>query len=93
MGSLNFDPRSILLNTEMGLFVESPPVGNRFSESLETSLPDVAYRVALNSDGKTRWYWEPENEEHEVYTSEPQASMSRRLMANLYKLVPIEGQL
>ncbi len=93
VGSLNFDPRSILLNTEMGLFVESPPVGNRFSESLETSLPDVAYRVALNSDGKTRWYWEPENEEHEVYTSEPQASMSRRLMANLYKLVPIEGQL
>ncbi|MEP0203018.1 MAG: phospholipase D family protein [Halioglobus sp.] len=93
VGSLNFDPRSLLLNTEMGLFVESPILGRQFSNSLNTELHKTAYRVALNADGKTRWYWEPEDDEHEMYTSEPQASVGRRIMTNLYKLVPIEGQL
>ncbi|MEP4485137.1 MAG: phospholipase D family protein [Halioglobus sp.] len=93
VGSLNFDPRSLLLNTEMGLFVESPILGRQFSNSLNTELHKAAYRVALNADGKTRWYWEPENGEDEVYTSEPQASVGRRIMTNMYKLVPIEDQL
>jgi len=93
IGSLNIDPRSLLLNTEMGLFVDSPKLGQSFSDSLVTELPKTAYRLALNADGKTRWHWEPEGEEHEVYTSEPQASIGRRFLTSLYKLVPIEGQL
>jgi putative cardiolipin synthase len=93
VGSLNFDPRSLLLNTEMGLFVESPTLGSAFAKTLLASLSDVTYRVALDSDGTIRWYWEPENGTPEVSTSEPLASLGRRLLAKLYRLVPIEGQL
>lgn len=93
VGSLNFDPRSILLNTEMGLFVESPTLGSRFTQSVLEALPESTFRVSLDADDKTRWYWEPDGQQHEVYTSEPLASMGRRFMATLYKLVPIEGQL
>jgi len=93
VGSLNFDPRSILLNTEMGLFIESPTLGSGFTQSILEALPEATFRVSLDADGKTRWYWAPDGQPHEVYTSEPLASMGRRFMATLYKLVPIEGQL
>ena len=92
IGSLNFDPRSLLINSEMGLFIESPEVGQAFTDRLLTDLKRTTYRVELDEQGSIVWRYDFE-ETHEIETSEPQASWSRRFMTNVYRLLPIEGQL
>jgi len=92
IGSLNFDPRSLLINTEMGLFIESPEVGQAFANRLLGDLDRTTYRVELDKHGTIIWRYDFE-ERHEVETSEPQASWGRRFMTNVYRLLPIEGQL
>ena len=76
----------------MGLFIESPEVGQAFTDSLLTDLKRTTYRVELDEQGSIVWRYDFE-ETHEIETSEPQASWSRRFMTNVYRLLPIEGQL
>lgn len=57
IGSLNFDPRSFSLNTEMGIVFDSPALiaemGKLFA--LETA-PDFSYRVHWDAEtGRLRW--------------------------------------
>jgi putative cardiolipin synthase len=47
VGSFNFDPRSQLLNTEMGLVIESPTLARRLAATFDTVVPLVAYEVRL----------------------------------------------
>ncbi len=92
VGSLNFDPRSIVINTEMGLFIESDDIGERFARLVMESVEQVSYRVELDDRGKLRWVYD-QGGEREVTDREPEASWGRRAMVNLYRLLPIEGQL
>jgi putative cardiolipin synthase len=91
IGSLNFDPRSILINTEMGLFVESEEVGERFAELLREDLATVTYEVTLNDQDQLRWVYR-QGDVEERTTKEPQSSWWQRMQARLYRLLP-EGQL
>jgi putative cardiolipin synthase len=92
IGSLNFDPRSILINTEMGLFIDSVEVGGVFTQRLLDGLPRVTWKVDLDDKGKLRWTYAWDGE-RQVLHEEPQASWGRRFMAGLYGILPIEGQL
>jgi putative cardiolipin synthase len=48
IGSLNLDPRSAHLNTELALFIESPTLANATASLIErTMAPDSSYRVTL----------------------------------------------
>jgi putative cardiolipin synthase len=91
IGSLNLDPRSIDINTEMGLFLGSPSIARRFAEAVEEDLPATTYRVAL-TDGKLRWHFENDGESV-VLTKEPQTGIWRRFASGFYRILPIEGQL
>ncbi len=91
IGSLNFDPRSILINTEMGLFIDNADVGEPFAELIMGSLPQVAYRVTVNDDDQLRWLYQQDGT-RELLKKEPEASWWRRTQAMFYRLVP-EGQL
>jgi len=92
VGSLNFDPRSLLINSEMGLFIDSPDLGEAFTGRLLEEIPRVTYRVSLDENDAIRWTYQYGDIE-EIETREPQASWGRRAMANFYRLLPIEGQL
>jgi putative cardiolipin synthase len=92
IGSLNFDPRSIFLNTEMGIFIESKELGGLFTEGALEALPRVAYRVTLDEDGDLQWLFD-DGVEREVWRKEPQTGWGRRFKAGFYRLLPIEGQL
>lgn len=92
VGSLNFDPRSILINTEMGLFIESYDLGAVFTVRLFQALSRTTYRVDLDENDQLRWTYQYDDE-REVLHEEPQASWSRRFMAGFYGILPIEGQL
>ncbi|MGI9344474.1 MAG: phospholipase D family protein, partial [Gammaproteobacteria bacterium] len=91
VGSLNLDPRSIDINTEMGVFLESPTIARKFAEELDQELPAAAYRAVLE-DGNLRWRYE-HGEYKETLKREPQSGFWRRFSSGFYGILPIEGQL
>jgi len=92
VGSLNFDPRSVFINTEMGIFIESADLGGPFTEQALATLPEAAYRVTLDESGQLLWTYD-NGVEREVWRKEPQTSWGRRFKAGFYRILPIEGQL
>ena len=91
VGSLNLDPRSIDINTEMGIFVHSPEISRGFARQFDEDLRINTYRVLLDDD-KLRWRYE-NGDELEIETKEPQSGFWRRFSAGFYRILPIEGQL
>ena len=91
IGSLNLDPRSIDINTEMGVLIDNAELSGGLAEKFFQNLPSFAYRVTENENGKLRWTTVIDGEKI-VETSEPQASRWLRFKAFLFKIFP-EGQL
>ncbi len=92
IGSLNLDPRSIDLNSEMSLRIDSPAFASQLVENAEANLPPYVYRVELEPDGDKIWRHGSGSDEI-VLTSEPDASTLSRLIAWLAAILPVEGQL
>lgn len=92
IGSLNFDPRSLLINSEMGLFIDTELGVSRLRESIEQELPRVSYRVDLDEASNTRWTYQYEDE-FVVLDKSPQTSWWRRFSAGFIGLLPLEDQL
>ncbi|MEE4660320.1 MAG: phospholipase D family protein [Halieaceae bacterium] len=92
LGSVNLDPRSLEINSELVIFIDSPQLSRRLLSFLESDLPQLTWRLELNEDNRLRWHYQSGDVE-EVRSGEPGASLWRRLQANLYRLLPIEGQL
>lgn len=90
IGSFNFDPRSIALNTEMGVLFRDAGLTAEVRQEFATHTgPTHAYRLTLD-DGTLTWMAEP-NEEPQY--NEPGASYWRRLVATVTGFLPIESQL
>jgi len=92
VGSFNLDPRSLYLNTEMGMEVESEALAESMATSILDSLPDFAYKLRLSRKNKLQWLLLTAGVE-EVITTEPQTSLWRRFLTKLMSLLPIEGQM
>ncbi|MCP3869208.1 MAG: phospholipase D family protein [Gammaproteobacteria bacterium] len=95
VGSFNFDPRSIEVNTEIGLLIYSTDLAERLIEFLNSGIdPSNSYRVALEkkATGKgSRLAWISEQEGQEVREyKDPQAGFRRRLSAWFISWLPIE---
>jgi putative cardiolipin synthase len=99
VGSLNLDPRSLQLNTEIGVLFESAELAGGFLDAVDALLPGHAYRVELvppgpGNDGRAGIQWRSREQGRELrYDSEPQASLWRRLGVWFLSLLPIESQL
>ena len=89
VGSFNFDPRSLQLNTEMGLMIESPRLAQQTSHSFDQTIPAQAYRVSLNAQGQLRWH-SGVGDPAPVYDTEPQSRWHQRLSLWFLGLLPIE---
>lgn len=92
VGSLNFDPRSAYINTEMGMAFESSAIVDRMVSELETVLEDVAWQLRLDEDGELEWV-ERTGGASSVFHDEPQTTSGQRFTTDLLSLLPIEGQL
>jgi putative cardiolipin synthase len=56
IGSMNLDPRSIQINSEMGVIVESPGLAAQLARAMERDMSkDNAWRVTLDANGQIRW--------------------------------------
>ena len=87
VGSLNLDPRSIEINSEMGMVVTSAEMSGNLADRLFEGLGDWTYRVKLNEDGRLRWHATIDGVEV-VETSEPLASGWRKFSAWFLKIAP-----
>ncbi len=82
IGSMNFDPRSDKINTEMGMFVDSPALAREVLRLMDLDKLQASFRVSLAADGSLRWM--AADDEGEVsYDSEPEVEWSTRLWLEL----------
>jgi len=91
VGSLNLDPRSIDINTEMGVLIDSPNMSELIVKPFLDILPHQSYRVVEDKNGSLRWHGIIAGNEV-VENSEPQASTWRRFKAFISRILP-ESQL
>ena len=93
VGSYNMDPRSALLNTEMGVVVESPDLAQAVLDYYRRGTsPGASYRVSLDESGRLRWHTTVDGKPVS-YDKEPEASLWKRTQASLLRALPIEDQL
>ncbi len=93
VGSMNLDPRSANLNTEMGVLVDSPELAKQLREQFMHNVsPDLSYRVELDEKHGLVWH-DRANGQDRALEDEPDASVGRRLSATLMRALPMESQL
>ena len=92
VGSFNLDPRSLFLNTEMGLGVECAPLAQEIVEAVLHSIPSLGYRLGMTGRSRLTWTREVEGATT-VYRSEPETRFLRRVTTRLLGLLPIESQM
>lgn len=90
IGSFNFDPRSALLNCEMGFLIDSPALATQTSERFDGHLEDVSYRPQLTPEGKMVWLELRDDGTTLVYQEEPGASWFQQVAIVLIGLLPVE---
>ncbi len=91
VGSFNFDPRSVLWNTEVGVLVDSPELAARVRElAMQGMAPTLSYEAKLQ-DGKVVWVTEDDGKLHTL-TREP-GSWWRRFNAWMSTTVGLERML
>ncbi len=89
VGSMNWDPRSAYLNTEMAFVVEQKEFVLLSLNKLPDSLSQNAYQIVIH-EGQVGW---KDALSGEIFTSEPDASVWRKMGAWLSGLLPIEEHL
>ena len=56
IGSMNFDPRSAALNSEIGVIVRSPGLGEALERLIERVMrPANSWQVTLDQEGRLQW--------------------------------------
>ncbi|HYU27637.1 MAG TPA: phospholipase D family protein [Gemmatimonadales bacterium] len=84
IGSVNLDPRSLELNTEVGVLVSSAELAGHVAELFERwSSPALAYEVTRGRNGGLQWTG--------GYTDEPEAGFWRPIGAKLFSHLPIDS--
>lgn len=98
VGSMNLDPRSREINTEIGILVHSPELAGQVADFIELGMrPDNSYRLALNKsrsedEGPLLWI-NAEDGRTIRHTSEPESDTGNEVAAWFMSLLPIEDQL
>ena len=89
VGSLNLDPRSIYLNTEMGLIIDSRTLALAVAKEFEDELkPENSWQVLLDDKGKVYW-----KSGEKTLHKDPARSAWHRFQAWFFGLFDLDDQL
>ena len=89
LGSLNLDPRALVINTEGGLYIESDSFAAELTDWLEELMsPDNAWRVSRTDSGQLRW-----TSNRGTRDRSPDRGGVHRALATVFSVLPIEDQL
>ncbi|HEY4069228.1 MAG TPA: phospholipase D family protein [Burkholderiaceae bacterium] len=91
IGSMNLDPRSATINTELGAVIDSPPLARELLRIIDIDRLQSAYRVRLDPNG-SGLQWLSNDGEHEVVLDrEPDSTPWLRIKSWLLTpFVPVE---
>ena len=100
IGSMNLDHRSAVLNTELGVMVDSPALAAALANYFErATMPNISFRLALDPPGPDseamRWSWIGADGEQRSDRSDPEVPAWRRGQIAVLRVVsqPLEGLL
>ena len=89
VGSFNFDPRSAMLNTELGFVIKSSNMAQEMDRIFTDRILQAAYQVRLDEQGKL--YWLEQNGEQQIHHhTEPNTSWWLRAKVRVLSWLPIE---
>jgi putative cardiolipin synthase len=94
IGTFNLDPRSKVLNTEIGVLIRDPGFAGQVAALIDQGMePGNAYRVLLDDEtGEPRWI-RKDGEKTRTYRYDPQSSIWKSFKAGFVRFFPIESQL
>jgi putative cardiolipin synthase len=106
IGSMNLDPRSASLNTELALVIYNPHIAGEGARLFNAGIaPARAYRVELASPAvlaglkytgspMSPLVWTTEDDgQARTYNFDPQAGFYRNVLTGLFMLLPVDSQL
>jgi putative cardiolipin synthase len=98
LGSMNFDYRSLKLNTEIGLLIDSPElarqVATRFDAIAQPANCYIPQLSASGAGGKRQLTWRTEENGKPVeLAAEPMGDIMRGIQTELLTLLPIDDLL
>ena len=86
IGSYNLDPRSRNINTEMGIVIDSPELGEELAQKIEYLMqPENSWRVQLDEDGQLIWV-----SGDKILKRQPAQNYWQRVQDVFFKLFPRE---
>ena len=88
IGSFNFDPRSAMLNTEMGFLIDSPDIATDLARSLDQGRS--FYRVVAADDRGLAWIETHDDGATRTHRTEPNTSATKRAMVRVLGWLPLE---
>ena len=88
IGSPNIDPRSLVLNTELGIATESPDLAKRLGALIERDMePANAWQVTMDAEGWLTW-----TSGAEQVMRQPAQGFRQRFIEFLLNLLPLKKQ-
>ena len=92
VGSVNMDPRSARINTEIGIAIDSPQLAGMMLGLISVSVSPGFYEVRLRPDGGLRWVARDGVNEEQL-DDEPESSLFDRFGLYMKSLFVPEDQL
>lgn len=95
IGSMNFDQRSMHLNTEIGLIIDSEVLAKQIADRFEAmTAPENAYRLEIDTEKPSRLTWTTvENGAAARYEQEPARTPWQRIEVEALTLIPMDKEL
>ncbi len=90
VGSFNFDPRSVRLNTEMGVVIDSPHIAQSLAKAFSERFKRMSYAPDLSAEGGMVWKETGPDDTEILRRTEPGTDARSRLLLRLIGLLPIE---
>ena len=88
IGSLNLDPRAMVINTESGMLIDSPELSEELLALVRRIALEDSWEVTLDERGRFVWTSGAESR-----SSQPPARFSKKFVSFLVGWLPIESQL
>ena len=92
VGSFNLDARSVALNTEIGVYFESPEYATLLDETFDQYAMIKAYRVLLTDEGELEWLTLEDGKEVR-FDQEPDTGFWTRFSTDFLSIFVPESQL
>ena len=100
IGSMNLDPRSVQINTEIGILIENPELAEHLENQHRGGLVQTCYCVVLEPrnpakpESSQELIWIEHRGDEEIrYTTEPQTTFWQRFSVGFIGIFPVDSQL